>query len=91
MVVLCGRVSVSGNPETVLCLVPNIGIGIGKGDDGLTAFEQFAGILTDVYVPFKPGHVPMLSICELAEEGIEVGRPLRSGKANGNETQALGK
>jgi hypothetical protein len=32
----------------------------------------------------------MFSVCEPAEERIEMGRPVRPGKTHGKETQAFG-
>jgi hypothetical protein len=91
MVVLSGRVSISGDPETVLCFMPGIGIGIGKGDDRLTAFKQLGRIRPNIQIPFKPGHVTVVSVCEPAQERIEMGRSVRPGKSDGNKARAFGK
>jgi hypothetical protein len=57
--------------------MPSIRVRISKGDDRLTAFKQPGGILSDVQVPFKPSHVAVFSVCEPAEEGIEMRRTAR--------------
>ena len=70
--------------------MPSVWVRVSQRDNRLTAFKQFGRILSDVQLPFKPGHVAVLFFCETAEEGIEVGRPMRPGKTDGHEAQGFG-
>jgi len=71
--------------------MPGVWVRVSEGDHRLTSFKQSGGILSKLRIPFKPGHVALFSFCKPAEEGIEVDRPMRFGKTDGDETQVLGK